>query len=747
MSTAVGVSTSPRVTRVKQPFWLWEFLRLEIAPYPGRVSTVIRMVASVTLVMLIDMTFHLPNGVLGAYFALLISRESLNKTIAVSFYVLCMVLLSTVYIVASMAAFLGSPVMHFLWVVGTLYLLFFIMSAGKNYALSSAFYFPTVLSIPLWDGIEPIGYKLSHTLYTLLSIIIATGATILVETIYRSFHKEDPVVLGVGAQLFASEVTVRSLSIGKQPDPQIARHLQQYAFTGPSGLQRLLIREGITGETRARSSALVFFTNRLVELLSAVTNRPDPLPLPTDDERARFLAIADALHAQHMALQPMRDISGISALSVPRFQSSESKSARLHLLPEIEATTTLISQSMGSLEDLKMEFPLPQPPQPTSPPKGGTSINLRNLFKPDAFSNREYLIFSLRGCGAATFCYIFYNAVDWPGINASVATTVITALSGVGSSRQKQTMSISGALIGGFLISLPAQIYLLPHIDTIGSFTVFFAAVTAIAAWFATSSPRLSYFGLQIAFPFFLINLSETYFQTSLTVARDRVIGVLLGLTSMWLVFDQIAAPVAAVKMRALLRDNLMTLGDITRLLPKLLSSENKPSPEQARFRELRERINDLFAQMNAQADAVLFEFGEKRHKHLAERERMLAMQPSMRSFFLHTLTLLDSCNRWQLGAESRSTLTEFLNECGNVLSAIAALSEQRRFSRRLVEMSREDQLLRCSSLDDCLSASEKAHARLRENSEAQDVIVNLAMRMLLALKSVAKHACPPTSV
>ena len=71
--------------------------------------------------------------------------------------------------------------------------------------------------------------------------------------------------------------------------------------------------------------------------------------------------------------------------------------------------------------------------------------------------------------------------------------------------------------------------FILPNLDSITGFVMLFASVTAIAAWISTSSSRLSYAGLQIALAFYLINLSEFRFQTSLAVARDRAIGVLLG--------------------------------------------------------------------------------------------------------------------------------------------------------------------------------------------------------------------------
>ena len=57
-----------------------DFLKEELAPYPGRVALVARMIISATLVMLITMTFRLPFGVL-AFYAIIVSRETHWATI------------------------------------------------------------------------------------------------------------------------------------------------------------------------------------------------------------------------------------------------------------------------------------------------------------------------------------------------------------------------------------------------------------------------------------------------------------------------------------------------------------------------------------------------------------------------------------------------------------------------------------------------------------------------------------------
>src|SRR5258708_5317789 len=73
---AQSLPESPR-----PPGWFREFLKDELAPYPGRAGTVTRMVIAATLVMVICMTFRVPHAFQGAIYALLISRENPRATL------------------------------------------------------------------------------------------------------------------------------------------------------------------------------------------------------------------------------------------------------------------------------------------------------------------------------------------------------------------------------------------------------------------------------------------------------------------------------------------------------------------------------------------------------------------------------------------------------------------------------------------------------------------------------------------
>ena len=160
---------------------------------------------------------------------------------------------------------------------------------------------------------------------------------------------------------------------------------------------------------------------------------------------------------------------------------------------------------------------------------------------PDAFVNPEHLRFALRGCLAASGCYLIYNSMAGPSIGApAIATCLLTAVSAVGASQQRQILRFAAFVLGGLLIGIGSEIFILPHLDSIGGFTLFFVVVMTLVSWVMTSSSRFSYFGFQIAVVFCLINLQEFARQTSLAAARDRIVGVGLGLCMMWLVFDRL---------------------------------------------------------------------------------------------------------------------------------------------------------------------------------------------------------------
>jgi multidrug resistance protein MdtO len=297
------------------------------------------------------------------------------------------------------------------------------------------------------------------------------------------------------------------------------------------------------------------------------------------------------------------------------------------------------------------------------------------IFILDAFSNPEHLRYVLGGTLASMLCYVFYVSLDWRNLSTSLTTCVLTALTSVGSSRQKQVLRISGFILGGVIAGIGAQIFILPEIDSIAGFTVLFAVMTAVAAWIASSSSRLSYAGVQFAFSFYLVHLSDFSIQTDLTVARDRVLGVLLGVTMMWLVFERLFPRSAADEMVRIFVVNL-------RLLAALVSSNPRVEDPASilTVRRQREEIYRHFGEVTAQADAVPFETGPGRLAAMAARDRIRRWQAFLRSLYLLEAPLLQFRIFARIDSRSRPFAAfedDFRLECSRIFLHVAESLEK----------------------------------------------------------------------
>lgn len=625
--------------------WVAEFLRRELAPYPGRVSEVARMVIASTLTMLLIQTFHLPAGALGGFFALLISRENLRTSISQALGLAAVFSLGTGITLVCFAMLVDSPVTHFLLVIASFYFLFFIMGTARNYGLAGGFSFTLATAIPLWDGPGEVNHKVALTLYTLLSVAIGAGCAIVVEAVYRTFKPSDPVLMGIADRLRVVGEVLRAASTGAAPALQPRAMLLQYAEVGASTLRQQMVRAGETAFVRARGTAVIALGDRLVELCARAMPALDKVatldPASCMPLSARLAALSNTILGQAYALMRLRDVRSMVDLRLPAHTPQTDACAPVATLPELERTAYLLSEICNT----QVIEPAHRASRHRAPEAAAQAAERRSilkaLFVSDAFTNNSHQQFALRGCIAATLCYLIYNGVNWPGISTSLATCIITALGTIGASRQKQALRILGAIAGGFCIALPAQMFLLPYMDSISAFTLFFASVMVLASWVATSSPRLSYAGLQIALAFDLVNLQENTFQISLSVARDRVIGVLLGLAAMWLVFDQFGGRRAGESMITLLQDTLGYLEELNAAFCSFRRHGDRKAV--ARLERVRATINATFTQMNGQADGVMFEFGPLRGRHMRERDRMRAVQPAMRSTFLVLITLFET--------------------------------------------------------------------------------------------------------
>ena len=589
--------------------WFWEFLRNELAPYPGRASLVARMVIASTLMMIISMTFRVPYGAYAAIYALALSRESLESTTKAAQSMALGLVLGGAYVVLGALLASADPMLRFLWVVVTFFLIFWALSAMSNYGASARFGYLIVITTPLWDRHISAEMKVENTLWAVGSITIASCITLLLEIGFAALQRGNEVNDAIADRLSRVEELLACYAHGRSADAAAQSSVTRLAMVGTSRLRQTLSRSDLEPQYAQQMGAVVALTGRLVDLAANLAHFTNRIP---ESDRKRLGEVAKQIAEIRKDL-----VKG----SVPRLTEGNEAGtpSAFPLLDELERTVSLIPDALAGSPALSV---LGLPPEEN---RGRTvALSLSALSKP------EHIKFGLRGCLAASLCYIIYNALFWPEIATAVTTCFLTALTTIGASRQKQILRFAGALIGGLGIGIGAQVLILPYIDSIGAFTMLFVVVIGVSAWFATSSARLAYFGIQVAVVFCLINLQEFKMQTSMAVARDRVVGVLLGLSMMWLIFDQLWSIPAGVEMKREFVSNLRLLAQLAR---EPIARDIRIAIE--RSYTLRERINTQFDKIRSLADGVLFEFSANRRQDLALRDRLRRWQPELRALFI----------------------------------------------------------------------------------------------------------------
>jgi multidrug resistance protein MdtO len=597
----------------KQTFWEWLpiFLKHELAPYPGRLSVVTRMIIAATVTMIIVITFKIPFGSIGVNCAFILSRENLRSTVKSGFYFILAFAAWAALTPVGARMFASVPLTHFLWEAVTVFLCFFLLKTLAYFPLATGVVVVGTATLTIWYLPGPAELNTELTLWQILATAIGAVITLLVEVVFRYFAPGNPLSDGIADRLRSIEVLLSAFGRDSTNAVSAARPITQYAMTGTSMLRQEVARSHLSAVERSKMGALIGLVSRSIDLSAALVADGQPSE-PVTRERAEALAIRVSNLRQ--SIQSNGSYEGPSWVPLanqhsPQFSELETT---IRLMESVLETNTLTGSD-------------------SVPYQEADSAN--QLFVSDAFSNPEYLRFALAGTAASLLCYVIYVGLNWPGISTAVTTCALTALSDVGSSRQKQLLRITGAVIGGFVFGLGSQIFILPYIDSIVGLAILFACVTGVAAYVATSSARLSYVGLQMAFAFYLINVTSFDISRDLTIGRDRAIGVLLGIASMWLVFERLYPRPAAVQM-------VRQFARSARLLAAL-SAAGPGESGMTRIRTLRDEVSNIFASVNSEADAVLFESSEKRPVFLAARDRIRRWLSSLRTLYLLELPLL----------------------------------------------------------------------------------------------------------
>jgi len=474
---------------------LLQAFREEMRPYPGRAGRSARMAIVVVLVTVASMMLQTPETAVSCYLVFFAAKEDAASTVLQSlkliFGALVGIGLGLVFLMVSA----DEPVLRLALMVVFSFGGMFFAHASKLGPIASTIGFVLALAVTLFD-IVPAPELLTRGLVWMWAVVAMPMAILLAVDAVAGTRAEAHLRDRLAERLGAIAELLRA------PTVETRLRVEDLLAEGDAAARERIkagrILSTIGADDVARLSRLLDLTYRLGAVTAAQIEGAVAHPVSA----ARVAATARAV---------------IGAAPAPVAASATAETGLL-----AETLDRLVGQIETAIVAERVAPPAPAPKEP--------------FLAADAFSDPIHVRFALKTTLAAMICYGFYTATDWFGIHTALVTCYFVALSSLGETIHKLMLRIVGTLIGAGL-GVFAILVLMPRMDDVGQLALLVGAVSFFAAWVSNGSPRVSYMGWQIALAFFLCVLHGHGPGFDLVVARDRVLGILLGNVVMSAVF------------------------------------------------------------------------------------------------------------------------------------------------------------------------------------------------------------------
>jgi multidrug resistance protein MdtO len=613
---AAPATTIPAAPMPTRPSWIHDLLQ-DLAPNPGRLASALRIVLASVVALVIMEALQMPFISIGMYFIFLISRDSPAISLRTSLFSFAIVVLAILVELAVVILSDNDPVVRLLSVTAVTFVAGMIVVTTNYPQLGSSFGLIYCTVIALWERHLPADRLVKTSLYLVGTFLISLGCAVAVEYLFGARHPAQALQEQRRIRYTALEALFRAYARNAPPAERFeaASRVSRIAIAGQSGMMSLyntiVDRNLDPGSLPIATRPRITMLAQLMDVSAAfgLQNPPEVDP----DTQTRCARIADECRRITPGLPP-------------------EPGSRLELVHR--GQYGLLDRVEGSLHAILTM------PMDLSPLKSKDLVALPShkipFFIPGAIRNRENVAFGLKICLCATFCYIFYNAVAWPGISTSVTTVLVTGLSSSAATKQRLVFRLLGSIIGGLLLGLGAISFLFPHMDSITSLVVLEAAIAFLSAWVA-AGPKFNYIGLQMAFAFYLVAFESFSSPTELAPARDRFVGIVIALAAMWLVFDQLWP----IRTTTVMRRSFAAVLRIGADLFTLLNSTGDRDEILRHADSLRDRLGKLVAGIRSANTAVPYEFGLARDQHIQTGDQILRATLTAAAIFWNQLALL----------------------------------------------------------------------------------------------------------
>ncbi len=491
-----------------------------LEPRPGKIAFALRIALICALTVLAVEIYQTPGAALTIYIVFFLNQKERATSLLLSLVLLALltVLVGLIFLIA--AAVLNDSMWRVIAMALTAFAFLFLASTSKLSAIGGIMALIVAYALDVL-ALAPVGEAGTRALlYAWLLVGIPACVSILVN-----------LAVGIKPRTLAGRLIAWRLSLAAQmlrrPNALVHRRVTEVVGEGSgptdAALRLAAVEKTSPPEDIAALRGAAASSMRLLAIVNIIARYPvSMLPQQLSD------AIAEKLDAMAAILD-----RGLYPVDIDLDIASQPvmKPLAAAMLAEIKRILAVFTS----------------PPETAKPAasEGGFLVA-------DAFTNPDHVRYALKATAAAMFCYFLYTVLDWPGIHTCFITVFIVSLTTTAETIEKLSLRIAGCLIGAGT-GLAVIIFLLPHLMSIGELMLLVFAGAFVSAYIAGSSPRIAYAGFQIAFAFFLCVVQGNGPQFDLAIARDRVVGILVGNIVTYLVFTNIYPVSIAARVDAAL--------------------------------------------------------------------------------------------------------------------------------------------------------------------------------------------------
>ncbi|QNI33442.1 FUSC family protein [Alloacidobacterium dinghuense] len=601
-------------TQSKTRSWL-QYLTQDLQPTPGRLDGSLRITLTSVLVLITMMVLQMPFVAYALYVIFMVGRDSPAVTLRTGFALLCAVSCALAISLVVVILTDNNPMARVLSLATITFVAGMITVATSMPSLGSGWGIIFSVGISFWENHTRADTLVKNSLWLLAAFATGIAVAIAVEYLLATRSPVDKLSEQLGIRYRALETMFKAYASNssEQQRRSAAEHVSRLAGAGHAGMFQLYSQ---LADRDLNRGSLPMGVHAHITMLAELLDSSAAFGLQIDvvDIEIRSRCEVIARQCSELASKFRTD---------PALNLNLRNSTAFAHLERVE----IIIQSIGTMSSAADEM---RPNLVALPSKQVP------LLISGAISKRENVAFALKVSLCATICYILYHAIDWPGISTCVITVMVAGLSHSGAMKQKLALRLLGATIGGLVLGIGAEVFLFPFMDSITALVVVIGAIAFLCAWVA-GGPRFNYVGLQMAFAFYLTSLEGFSAPTELSPARDRFVGILLGVVVMWFVLDQIWPVRTVTVMRRVVVSVLKDASRVVALMDDKLSL-----PDYMRESDvLRDRLGKQLSTVRMLNEATQYELGVEHEKHMRMGDTFMRMSMTTVALIWNQASLL----------------------------------------------------------------------------------------------------------